>query len=56
MDSKLKSRKFWLTVGSVALVIANQGLGLGIPEEAYWAVILPVMAYVFGESYADANR
>jgi len=56
LDSKLKSRKFWLTVGSVALVIANQGLGLGIPEEAYWAVILPVMAYVFGESYADANR
>ena len=54
--NKLKSRKFWLAVGSVILVIANEGLGLGIPEDAYWAVVLPVMAYVFGESYVDANR
>ena len=54
--NKLKSRKFWLTVGSVVLVVANEGLGLGIPEEAYWAVILPVIGYVFGESYVDANK
>jgi hypothetical protein len=54
--SKFKSRKFWLTVGAVVLVIANEGLSLGIPEDAYWAVILPVMAYVCGESYVDANR
>jgi hypothetical protein len=54
--SKFKSRKFWLTVGAVGLVIANEGLALGIPEDAYWAVILPVMAYVCGESYVDANR
>ena len=56
LGSKLKSRKFWLTVGSVVLVVANEGLGLGIPEGAYWAVILPVMAYVFGESYGDASH
>ncbi len=54
--SKFKSRKFWLTVGAVVLVIANEGLALGIPEDAYWAVVLPVMGYVFGESYVDANR
>jgi len=54
--SKFKSRKFWLTVGALGLVIANEGLGLGIPEDAYWAVVLPVMGYVFGESYVDANR
>jgi hypothetical protein len=54
--SKFKSRKFWLTVGAVGLVIANEGLGLGIPEDAYWAVVLPVMGYVFGESYVDANK
>lgn len=54
--SKLKSRKFWFAMGSVVLVIANESLGLGIPEEAYWAVILPVMAYVFGESYVDAHK
>ena len=54
--SKFKSRKFWLTVGAVVLVIANEGLALGIPEDAYWAVVLPVMGYVFGESYVDANK
>ena len=56
MPSKLKSRKFWLTVASIVLVIANEGLSLNVPKEAYWGVILPVMAYVFGESYVDANR
>ena len=30
--SKFKSRKFWLTVGAVVLVIANEGLALGIPS------------------------
>jgi hypothetical protein len=54
--NKLKSRKFWLTVAAVLLVIANEGFGLGIPEDAYWAVIAPIMAYVFGEAYADAHR
>lgn len=32
MSSKLKSRKLWLTIGTVVLVVANEGLGLGIPE------------------------
>lgn len=54
--SKLKSRKFWLTVAAVGLVVANEGLGLNIPREAYWAVVTPVVGYVFGESYADAHR
>ena len=53
--SKLKSRKFWLTIAAIVLVAANEGLGLNIPEEGYWAVILPVMAYVFGESYVDGQ-
>ncbi len=56
MNNKLKSRKFWLTVCSVALVVANEGIGLGIPEDAYWAVVLPVMAYVFGDSYVDGKN
>lgn len=54
--SKLKSRKFWLTLAAVLLVISNEGLGLGIPEEAYWAVVGSVAAYVFGESYVDAKN
>jgi len=56
MGNKLKSRRFWLTVLTVILVVANEGIGIGIPEEAYWAVVLPVMSYVLGESYSDAHR
>jgi len=54
--NKLKSRKFWLTVAAMLLVLINEGFGLGIPEEAYWAVVLPIVGYVFGESYVDAHR
>lgn len=53
---KWLSRKWLLVVATVALVVLNEGIGLGIPEEAYWAVVLPVIGYVFGESYVDANR
>ena len=56
MSSKLKSRKFWLTTATVALVVLNEGVGLGIPEDAYWAVVTPVMAYVLGESYVDSKK
>jgi len=54
--NKLKSRKFWLTVAAMLLVLINEGFDLGIPEEAYWAVVLPIVGYVFGESYVDAHR
>lgn len=53
---KWLSRKWLLVVATVALIVLNEGLGIGISEKAYWAVILPVMAYVCGESYVDANR
>ncbi len=56
LKQKLTSRKFWLVVASMLLVLLNEGFNLGIPEEAYWAVVLPVVGYVFGESYVDAHR
>ena len=56
MYNKLKSRKFWLTIAAMLLVLVNEGFNLDIPEETYWALVLPVIAYVFGESYVDARK
>lgn len=53
---KLKSRKFWMAVVSGLLIIANEGLGIGIPED----VVLPfaglIIAYICGEAYVDGKR
>ncbi len=56
LGERMLSRKWLLVVATIALVVLNEGLGLGIPEKAYWAVIIPVVGYICGESYIDANR
>lgn len=54
--TKLKSRKFWMAVVVGLLTIANDGLGLGLPEEAIMTVAGVVIAYILGESFVDANK
>ena len=53
---RILSRKFLMSVVGAGLLIANEGLGLGIPE----GIVLPfaalVIAYVLGESYIDAHK
>lgn len=56
MPAKLKSRKFWMAVVSAALIIANEGLGMNIPEDTVLAFAAIVIGYIFGESYVDAHR
>lgn len=56
VKNKFKSRKFWMAVIVGLLTIANDGLGLGLPEEAIMTVAATVIAYILGESYVDANR
>lgn len=53
---KLKSRKFWMAVVTAMLVIANEGLGLNLPEEAIMTVAAVVIGYILGESYVDGKR
>jgi len=56
LKQKLSSRKLWMALATTVIVIANEGFNLGISADAYWAIILPIMGYIFGESYVDANR
>ena len=53
---KLTSRKFWMAVISALLVVANDGLGLGINADVVIPFAAIVIAYILGEAYVDANR
>lgn len=53
---KLKSRKFWLAVVSAALIIANDGLDLGVNNETVMAFAAIVIGWIFGESYIDGKK
>jgi hypothetical protein len=52
---RLKSRKWLTAIATILLIICNEMVGLNIPEEAYWAIILPAIAYILGEAYADGK-
>lgn len=53
---KLKSRKFWMAVVAGLLVVANEGLGLALPEEAIMTVAAVAISYILGEAYVDGKR
>ncbi len=52
---RLKSRKWLTAIATILLIICNEMVGLNIPEEAYWAIILPAIAYILGEAYTDGK-
>ena len=52
---RLKSRKFLMALASILLIAINEIAGLSIPADAYWAIILPVIAYILGEAYTDGK-
>jgi hypothetical protein len=56
MKSKLLSRKFLMAVISAALVIANDGLNLGIDQNTVIAFGSIVVAWILGETAIDATR
>ncbi len=53
---RLKSRKFLVAIATVLLIICNEMSGLNIPADAYWAIVLPVIAYILGEAYTDGKN
>ena len=52
---RLKSRKFLVAIATILLIICNEIAELSIPADAYWAIILPVIAYILGEAYTDGK-
>jgi len=51
----LLSRKFWIAVITAVTMILADTLGLELDPETVVAIILPVVAYILGESIIDAK-
>jgi hypothetical protein len=56
LRQKLTSRKFWMAIAGAVLVVLNEGLDLGIPEDTYWGIVALVLGYIFGEAVVDVAR
>ena len=56
MNSKWKSRKFWMSVVGAGILIANEGLDLGLDRENIAAFAALILGYVFAESQVDKNK
>lgn len=56
MPERLKSRKFWVAVGTAAVALANDIYNLGIDEQTGIAVALVVATYLGGQSAVDAVK
>ena len=52
----LLSRKFWLAVITAATMILADTIGLDLDPEIVVAIVLPVVAYIIGESYVDSKH
>jgi uncharacterized membrane protein len=52
----LLSRKFWIAVITAVTMILADTLGLELDPETVVAIILPVVAYILGESYVDSKH
>ena len=52
--TRLKSRKFLMSVATTLLICINEVVGRPVNEDAYWVIVSLVVAYVLGESAVDA--
>ena len=53
LNNKL-GKEFWIAVITAVLIILNQGLGLGIPEETVWPVVLLILGWIFKNGVVEA--
>ena len=44
-----------MAIAAILLIICNEMVGLNIPNDAYWAIVLPVISYIIGEAYTDGK-
>lgn len=54
--NKLKSRKFWVAIVTGGVMIANAAFDLDWSVDKVLAIILPAVAYIFGEAWVDSKK
>ena len=52
--TRIKSRKFLLSLATTILICINEVVGRPINEDAYWVIATLVIGWVLGESAVDA--
>jgi len=50
------SRKFWIAVITAIVMLVSHFTGIELDVEALLAIVLPVVAYILGESWIDSKR
>mgnify|MGYP001574485347 CR=1 FL=1 len=53
---KLSSRKLWVSVVTVVVLLVNAIWGVDLDPEIYIAATLPAIAYVLGEAWVDSSH
>lgn len=51
-----KSRKWWIALIGVAVPLVNHFFNLNMSVEDITALVVPIVAYILGESYIDAKK
>lgn len=52
MDGQiLKSKRFWLAIGSVIFVILNEKLGLDVSQETINSALMVIMTLIAGDTF-----
>lgn len=55
MKQGVKSSEFWMSLFAAAVMVANEGLGLGIPAESVMSLAGVAVSYVIGRSAVKAK-
>lgn len=53
---KLKSRKFWVAIITAVVMLVSQLSGVELDPDQWATILVPVVAYILGESWVDARR
>jgi hypothetical protein len=56
MSDKLKSRKLWVLIVLVVLVVCNYRFGLGMPPGDVFYLVILGASYILGQGYVDAKQ
>jgi membrane-bound ClpP family serine protease len=55
MKDKLTSRKFWLALIGGVVMLLNAFTGLELSGAEIAGVLIPIIAYIFGEAWVDGK-
>ena len=54
--SAWKSRKFWVSIITAGVAVVNQVWGYELDAQVIMAIVLPVIAWILGESFIDSRK